>query len=685
MSRPASTAPRARPSCLAAVAACVLAVTAAVPASAQAPGDTVRYQVRFPAAEHHEADVRVTFPSVESDTLDVVMSRASPGRYALHEFAKNVHDVQARDGAGGTLEVRRANPWTWSVTGHDGTVELRYTLFGDRADGTFTGVDLTHAHLNMPATFMWAPALEDRPVSVRFFPPRRSGWRAATQLVPVGDSLRFAAPDARYFLDSPTELSAHVVREWSVPAADYDDPVPGYGTAGGTASGDPSGGGRVAADAGGLRGRGDGSAADARGPAGGDGSGTAGARRQDEQTLRLALHHRGTAAEVDSFVARAKRIVREQAAIFGGWPDFDYGTYTFIADYLPWVDGDGMEHRNSTVLTRTRPLSDGMTDHLGTLAHEFIHAWNMERVRADAIQPFDFTGHNMSSELWFGEGFTSYLDDLSLLRADVIDREAYLDRLSGTLLSVLALPARRFGGPAHMSRHAPFVDAAAWVDPTSEANTFLSYYTYGSALALGLDLTLRTRFDTSLEAYLRAVWRAHGRTEEPYDHADLQRILARVSGDAEFARTFFARQVEDSQVPDFRALLGEAGLLLRKSQPERAFVGFARLEAAEGGVRIASATRIGFPLHRTGLDRGDVIRTLDGDVMRSPDDLRSLLAEAYPGQALTVTWEGRGRHHRGLLALAEDPRLELVPYEEADRDVTAEMRALREAWLGSER
>ena len=33
------------------------------------------------------------------------MSRTSPGRYALHEFAKNVYDVRAFDGAGHAIDV----------------------------------------------------------------------------------------------------------------------------------------------------------------------------------------------------------------------------------------------------------------------------------------------------------------------------------------------------------------------------------------------------------------------------------------------------------------------------------------------------------------------------------------------------------------------------------------------------
>ena len=79
------------------------------------------------------------------------MSRSSPGRYALHEFAKNVFELQISDGAGRPLTPARPNLHIWQVKGHGGTVRVRYRLFADRIDGTYAGIDATQAHLNMPA------------------------------------------------------------------------------------------------------------------------------------------------------------------------------------------------------------------------------------------------------------------------------------------------------------------------------------------------------------------------------------------------------------------------------------------------------------------------------------------------------------------------------------------------------
>src|SRR5688572_25400957 len=152
---------------------------AAGPAAAQ---DTTVYHISFPNRQHNEAQVTVEYRNLSARPLELRMSRSSPGRYALHEFAKNVYDVKAFDAAGKALTITRPNEHQWNVSGHTGHVRLTYTLYADRADGTYSGIDRTHAHLNMPATFMFARNTFDRPVRVRFNLPNGANWKIATQL-----------------------------------------------------------------------------------------------------------------------------------------------------------------------------------------------------------------------------------------------------------------------------------------------------------------------------------------------------------------------------------------------------------------------------------------------------------------------------------------------------------------------
>jgi predicted metalloprotease with PDZ domain len=126
-----------------------------------APADTVRYAVTFPNPAHHEARVTVDFPAA-GDTLEVWMSRSSPGRYALHEFAKNVYDVQATGLGGRPVPIVRRDPYRWLVVAGRRPVRFTCILYADRAGGTYAQIDLTHARLNMPARAFRAAWLGSR-------------------------------------------------------------------------------------------------------------------------------------------------------------------------------------------------------------------------------------------------------------------------------------------------------------------------------------------------------------------------------------------------------------------------------------------------------------------------------------------------------------------------------------------
>lgn len=600
--------------------------SAAAPALAQTAGagaPPVQYALSFDNAVHHEARITATWRDVGRAPLRVEMARSSPGRYAIHEFAKNVYSVTATDGAGRPLTVQRADPYGWTIAGHDGTVSVTYTLFGDRADGTYAQIDATHAHLNMPATLLWAPDFEDRPAELTFRSPDPA-WRIATQLAPTADPAVFTAPNLQYLMDSPTELSDHRVRAWTV-----DD----HGT---------------------------------------------------PRTIRIALHDPGTDEHADLFAARARKVVDQLITVFGDVPDFDYGTYTFIADYLPQVSGDGMEHRNSTILSGSRSLAEANYSQIGTLSHEFFHAWNVERLRPAELEPFDFTRANPTPSLWFAEGFTNYYGPLAIRRAGESSVDRFLAEVGGQYNVILNTPARAYGSPQEMSLRAPFVDAAASIDPTNP-NIFTSYYTYGAALALTLDLTLRDRFDgLTLDHYMRQMWRTHGRTETPYTPDDLRRGLAEVTGDAAFADAFFAASVQRSELPDLAPLLARAGVVLKPRNPTAAWAGPVRLQVTDGVVRLAGPTAPNTPLYTAGLDAGDEIVRLGDTDMDTQAQWDDALKALKPGDTVSIGFVQRGIARTADLTLATDPAVELVRVETTGVDATPQQLAFRTAWLGAE-
>ncbi|MDX5481310.1 MAG: PDZ domain-containing protein, partial [Hymenobacteraceae bacterium] len=557
-----------------------------------------------------------------SDTLKVLMPRTSPGRYAIHEFAKNVYNVRATDAQGRPLQIFRPNTSEWDVLNPGSTVTISYTLFADHPDGTYAGVDETHAHLNMPATLMYARGYEESPAYVTFNIPQGKNWKVATQLRQEQGNTYYA-PNFQYLMDSPTELSDFDFAEWTVN------------------------------------------------------------ENGKTKSIQVALHHQGTPAQFQEYVDKTKRIVAEQRAIFGELPDFDFGRYTFIGCYMPQAVGDGMEHRNSTILTSSRPLSAAMGSLLNTVSHEFFHAWNVERIRPKSLEPFNFQEANMSEALWLAEGFTSYYGDLTMARAGIFDLKKYASDLAGDLNSVLLLPGRNYHSLVEMSMQAPFVDAARSVDPVNRQNTFISYYTYGSMTGLALDMILRQQYNKTLEDYMQALWRKYGKPERPYTLSDLQETLAEVSGDRAWAERFFRNSIYGSQLPDFAPLLAKAGLELRKAKPGVASLGMVSLDYGKDGAAITNGTLVNSAAYKAGLDRTDVIQTLDGRKIRSQKDLQKVLESHKPGDSIPVTFSRLGQTRSTTLVLDEVPTLEVVPYETIGKQLTPEMEQYRQAWLGA--
>ena len=590
----------------------------------------LEYRFSFPAPEHRFVQVEAVFPDLGSAPLDLRTSRSSPGRYSLHDFAKNVYDVHAVDGDGHAVALAQPDPYGWRIENHGGTVTVRYKVFGDRVDGTYLAVDRTHAHINMPAVILFARGFDDRPISVRFDPPSgQPAWRAATQLMPGEGPFAFTAPNLQYLMDSPVELGPVAIESFVV----------------------------------------------------------------DGHTFRFAAHHTGTAHELSAFVQDAAAIVREERAIYGEFPTYEPGSYTFLADYTPLANSDGMEHRNSTVITSSRTIANNRLGLLGTVAHEFFHNWNVERIRPRSLEPFDFERANMSGELWLAEGFTQYYGPLTLARAGLADLSTTA-RTFADLIDAVSGPARTLRSAVEMSRMAAFTDGGRPIDRTNWSTTYISYYPFGGAIALALDLTLRERFDgrVTLDDFMRAMWRTHGRpggsrpgyVDRPYTLGDVEARLGEVTDSPAFAREFFARYIEGHEMADYGRLLALAGFTLRPANPRAAWMGGRFARGERGGLRLDSDTVPGTPLYQAGLDRGDEILELGGERIESEQRLNDVLRSHKPGDGLSLSFaDVAGGNQATTVRLSADPTMELVPMEATGRSPSAAQQGVRRQWLGS--
>jgi len=603
----------------------------------------ISYLVSFPEAEHHWMQVEVQWTNLGSQAFDARMSRSSPGRYAVAEFAKNVFFVEAFDGKGRKLETTRPDADVWRISGHDGTVRVVYKIFGDYANGTFFGVDSTHAHLQMPAAFMWGVGHDNDPMRITFVPPEGSKWKIGTQLYAGSDSNTFTAPNLQYFMDSPTELSDFLVSSFTIPNSD----------------GSPA-------------------------------------------NFRLVVHSDGSQADVDELAKMVERLVREQMMVFGEFPAYEPGSYTFLLDYVAWGVGDGMEHRNSTSISRpglSLRTPQGRQQALGTISHEFFHNWNMERIRATGIEPFDFTRENVTCCLWEGEGFTQYYGPLLLTRTGLSGQRG--GPPVGAAAQVINSPGRAVRSPVQMSEFAPFADGAGtFVDATDDNRTFLSYYFYGAGIALALDLSLRDMSGgrLSLDDYMKLLWQQHGKpggpvpgiVAKPYTLRDLRDHLAVLSGNRKFADDFFDKYVEGREAPEYARLLELAGYSLQMAPIGKGWIGNVLISESPNGLAVGGAgarpspVPFSTPIYEAGIDSGDVIKTIDGVAATLP--AWNAISARKPGETVSVGVMRRG----GALVVKtitvkQDPTAQsVIPVENLPgRSLTPAQKAFRDAWIST--
>jgi len=568
---------------------------------------TIKYTISFENAVHHEAEINVTFSNISDDNFEFRMARTSPGRYAIHEFAKNVYNVKATNSKGEELELARPNPYAWVVEKHDGTVNVSYTLFANRADGTYAQIDETHAHLNIPATFMFAKSQEENPIEITFNPRTDLDWKIATQLKKESENT-FSAPNLQYFMDSPTELSNHSVNSFMV----------------------------------------------------------------ENQKINFVLHDdKASEEQINTYFENVKAVVLQEKEVFGELPTFDFGEYTFLACYTINSSGDGMEHRNSTILTSSTSLANGGERNIGTVSHEFFHAWNVERIRPQSLEPFSFEEANMSGELWFAEGFTSYYTNLTLCRANVISPEDYIARLNGTFNYVWNSPARQFFNPIEMSYQAPFVDAATSVDPVNRENTFISYYSYGSVLGLALDLSLRKE-GKNLDDFMKLVWTKYGKEEKPYTIKNLNDALNEFAGD-EFGNDFFDNYIYKSEMPDYKSLFAAVGVLIEQNSTKTDFENTIR------GEFISRNPQKGSSAYKAGLAEGDKILAINNIKNDNKSSFSSVFKDLKVDDEITVTFERFGEEKTTKLTLQKDVTYYISAIDKDE--LTKEILENRKSWL----
>jgi Predicted protease with the C-terminal PDZ domain len=293
-------------------------------------------------------------------------------------------------------------------------------------------------------------------------------------------------------------------------------------------------------------------------------------------TYRVMLHtDQDPGAARGLLVRTIERIVRAEVAMWGQQP---MAQYTFMVHYLDKNGGDGMEHttsRTSASRCRSQP-SRGLgrfMNRVEVFAHEFFHTWNMKRLRAAELGPWDYTRQNPTRTLWIGEGITNYYGARTLHRAGLADSAAYLARVARAVTQLQGSPGRKLMSAEQSSFNAWFFDAVPLRQKTNLRNTTISYYNKGELLGWLLDLDIRARTGgrKTLDDVMRLMWQRFwlGRTTSYYlqGHGytveDFRKAVEDVTG-ASYA-DFFRRYVAGVDELPYDTILGNVGLRLTEA------------------------------------------------------------------------------------------------------------------------
>ncbi|MEN9368612.1 MAG: hypothetical protein RL489_2970 [Pseudomonadota bacterium] len=537
-----------------------------------------------------------------------------PGSYLVREFARHLSGLKASQGRR-EVALTQIDKHTWEADcSGRGALTLSWRVYAFDSSVRCAWLDAQRGFFNGTGVFLRAEGREADEHRVTLG-PLPEGWQVATGLPEVAPG-EWSAPDYDALIDHPFELGAF----WR-----------GRFTACGT---------------------------------------------EHEFVVAGAL----PGFDGERLLADTKRICEAQIRFWHGRDDGcdppPFERYVFMLNATD--DGyGGLEHRNSTALICTRrdlprrgdaSSADGYVTLLGLISHEYFHTWNVKRLKPREFAAYELQRENYTRLLWFFEGFTSYYDDLFLVRTGLIDEARYLRLVARTANQVLGTPGRRVQSAAAASFD-------AWVKyyrpDENSANATVSYYTKGAQIALCLDLTLRAAGRGSLDEVMRELWRASG--GGPIGEDDILAALRRV-GRRDFAPEIAAWVHGTDELP-LAELLPALGVDLRRERPLLQQRLGARLNEATAGLKVQSVLAGGLA-EAAGLSAGDEILALGDWRVVKPEDLTLYGAFEQP-LPLLVARDRRLLH----LTLPQGREVEGAVALSLQGKPAAAVRRRREAWL----
>lgn len=252
------------------------------------------------------------------------------------------------------------------------------------------------------------------------------------------------------------------------------------------------------------------------------------------------------------------RITAYELNLMGGPPfDTPRKEYTFFFHIGPYgeVGGGGMEHANSTAIAAT-----SVENAVSIAAHEFFHAWNVKRIRPQALEPVDYTKEQYTRALWFAEGVTNTYASFALERTGLWSKSQFYSDLASQIGRLQSRPARAWQSVEESSLDAWFEK----YDDYNAPDRSISYYNKGQIVGVLLDLAIRdaTGNNKSLDDVLWRMNDEYAKQGKFYDEsAGIRAVVEEVAGKS--FEDFFRRYVSGTDEIPYNDFLGVAGLELK--------------------------------------------------------------------------------------------------------------------------
>lgn len=388
-----------------------------------------------------------------------------------------------------------------------------------------------------------------------------------------------------------------------------------------------------------------------------------------------------------------RAIVTAAVQLIGEVP---YQHYTFL---MMGRGGGGIEHSNSSAnqfdgTGLANPA--GYLRWLSFIAHEYFHNFNVKRIRPLALGPFDYDQENLTDLLWVSEGLSVYYQDLLLVRAGLLTREQYLEKLAAAIGAFENLPGRNYQSATESSQNT--WNAGSGVG--GDRNTTISYYNNGALLGAMLDLNIRSASHgrRTLDDVMRALYRKfYLRQKRGFTAAEF-RAECDVAGGPGLADIF--EYASTSREVDYVRHFALTGLRLQQTT-EPAPGGFIGLHtstqeippaelpptgAGRGGRGGAPVLRLTVtdaspdsPPAKSGLQAGDRIVSVDG-APASATALHSAIQGKSAGQSLVLRIVRGGAPEREITVPVARNFKRTYGFVPAELP-TAEQTAILQSWL----